>query len=309
MLSVASTPVDPQLQYSLDKIKLPQETYVPGKVGLLDLLDRRRNVDAVTMDLIAHGDGGILDFAPEFPLTATTISALLPADDYPSKKNGATHGIAHVRLLGCNTASTAAGQAAILKLEERLDVPVCGTTNGIDARDYDDFGFKNTGLLCNKDNFPTIVDTETLVGRWRARFKDFTGDLRDLFRHLRPLSLPILPAPRWPLHRLTPTELDDVVDDSEWAVWTLGLQAATIAGLVVPSHGPGVPGSLHFGRHIDVLADGWALRLHPRALPFPALPDRRTVIVGLKSPVPLPDLAARTMRKLSGRQSAAQRVP
>jgi hypothetical protein len=115
-----------------------------------------------TLDLIAHARGG------ELHLCQWLISET--EGESTSLKRKVRRGtIGAVRLLGCLTAATVKGRAAMCHLKKVLGVQVFGTTSLIGARDFDESGFKRDNYLIECDRLQTgnAISAE-IAGTWFA---------------------------------------------------------------------------------------------------------------------------------------------
>lgn len=110
------------------------------------------------LDLIAHSDKGELEFGT-WKVTDQDPNWDRIATDAIGKIGG-------VRLLGCYTALTKTGQAAMRLVKKKLKVPVRGAFTFLSAGDFDAEGFQKTDLLEEVDTLPPPqVITPLLVRR------------------------------------------------------------------------------------------------------------------------------------------------
>lgn len=273
--NVAPTDADDQLKYALKEITRPEERRVSDRSEFRGyLVERSTSRSNVDVDLIGHSDAGILRLGPiVFDLTG--IVNLFP----PSRHDPANDGISGVRLLGCNTASTAGGQASMRLLKQIIQAPVWGTRDILQADDYEDTGLRpGRGNLVEVDGLAQVVPmtSEQVVSSWRtsmapALIVDDAERRLALFNGLqgraRPLAGPAGGgAPGAPPQA---TRVDGAIAlpwlreaflRAPWIGRTRGLQAHTIIRLSIPpTPRPRRPTKPLL---VDVIEHAWALRLH-----------------------------------------------
>jgi hypothetical protein len=275
-ISVSHTSPDTPVQQVLDKIDC--ELLVVGALGddgvqgvLTALAGRCPAPSPFCLDLIAHARRGVLhlgDWSVDGSATTTALHSACTGD----LRRLALVGI---RLLGCNTAVTRDGQAAIRSLHEIFAVPVLGTKVPISARDFDGAGFRAEAILTDQDNLPpTSGPTLQSAGEWLGRFERLQGQtLQSILPRLRRESLSDVIRDwartrvqlRWPIRQLTRAQLDAVFGHVlPELVRAPGLLALPDLELVVPVTNDF--GSPRYHR-VTVLLDGYWLRVYPRDQP------------------------------------------
>ncbi|HET9622776.1 MAG TPA: DUF4347 domain-containing protein [Kofleriaceae bacterium] len=206
---ITETAPDPTLKRALDNItKLPL-VHVPGllpaipplpapqandeDVSVLDVLKKlvEQNLPGkITLDVIAHAHDG------EIQLGTCSISDVNKklsnlADQLTANQIRLSQFIEKIRLLGCLTAETDAGRAAIRTIKKLTGVPVWGTTTLISAEDFGRTGFHSPQSLIESDQMQAARGAP-----WMAK--------GELGAALPPSSAELLDKPRaWFLERPT----------------------------------------------------------------------------------------------------------
>lgn len=136
---------------------------------------------AVTIDLIAHSSGGVLQLGDWEVQSGAQTNQVAHA----VRNAGLT--VAAVRLLGCVTAATEAGQQAILDLAAAFRTSIYGTTVPIGAGYFGIDGFEKDTVLVNDSEVaqlhlppiaPTIDQWHLLTNLRRKRWlNDFPGPI------------------------------------------------------------------------------------------------------------------------------------
>jgi hypothetical protein len=275
-INISHTSPDVPVQQVLDK--LDREILVvdalgdDGVQGVIDALARRQPAPPpFSLDLIAHARRGVLrlgNWSIDANATTTALHAACEAvlAELP---------LAAIRLLGCNTAISREGQAAMRNLHQLFTVPIVGTKVPISARDFGSTGFLADAILTDQDHLPPPSGpTLQSAGGWLGRFERLVGEtlaavlprLRrepraDVFRDWDRAP----PSLRWPVRQLTSAQLNELFRHvSPELVHAPGLLALPDLELVVPvDEDAGAP---RYHR-ITVLLDGYWLRLYPRGLP------------------------------------------
>lgn len=269
--NIAPDTNDAQLELSLSKIDQPEETRLPGRVGLEGFIATRRASPVnITVDVNGHAELGVMLFG-DFKFSVQGINSLFKCPHDPSDD-----GFAEIRLLGCNVANQLLGRAAMSFLKTKLGgIPVWGTSQGIDARNFQSDGLipGHGGLVecADLDALPVSTPAEVVNG-WRTTFPGApkwsqSGPRRGLVRATRtqrdvPSGASLLQGAS---ARERATLLRNVVLHAPWAITSLGLRLA-YRSIFIPAHlWAGGPSSPELVR-IDVLARGAALRFFPVAL-------------------------------------------
>lgn len=275
-VSVSHTAPDRVVQRVLDQID--HERLVSsalgndGVEGVIDQLAHRgRSAAGFTLDLIGHARRGILHLG-DWSIDGNGVSAAL--------QRACAHALSGleltgIRLLGCNTAITRDGQAAMRRLHDVFKVPVIGTKMPISARDFVGTGFRSEAILTDHAHLPPPAGpTMTLAAQWFVQCKRVEGEKpATVIRRLRRESFAdaILdwtrtrPQLRWPVRQISHAQLDDILEGAQADVGEApGLLALPDLELVVPiSDGFGAP---RYHR-ITALLDGYWLRVYPRDRP------------------------------------------
>jgi len=191
----------------------------PGVVGVVRTERARAPKLTVAVDLIAHAKHGVLQFGNwVINDTEQASTQLLQAWEVLSPSE--------IRLLGCNTALTAAGQAAIRHLKTVFGVPVYGATTPLYARDFGSQGLIVDGVLVECDNMPAPLPSavsDEIVNQWHERFNFVPGvnvsGLRNALRaetldEAMQLWTTAPEADRWSLERVAPDRDIDALFDS-----------------------------------------------------------------------------------------------
>lgn len=141
--------------------------------GLFGVVSRMsKPAHPVAIDLIAHAQQGVLQFGTWVIDSNEQVSTLLLKE----WKKRSPH---EIRLLGCNTARTVPGQAAMRHLKEVFsedgnDVSVYGATVPLYARDFGPQGLISTNVLVECEAMPPPLDTVApgdIVDSWFDRFQ------------------------------------------------------------------------------------------------------------------------------------------
>jgi hypothetical protein len=170
-LNVSASPADGELARALEIVG--NEEPVEGLDGLRRVLDElgacrgRRVRGGRTLDLIAHSDPARLLRLGQSLIDpddegVRTFFERMAADQVLSRLY-----ISELRLLGCETAMSSEGQAAIRTLTEILGIRVVGTTKLVYAAYFGEKGLKERyePMLCDATSLPDL-DEE------RARWPD-----------------------------------------------------------------------------------------------------------------------------------------
>lgn len=262
---------DDQLELSLSKIDQPEETRLPGRVGLVEFIATRRASPVnITVDVNGHAELGVMLFG-DFKFSVQGINSLFSCPHDPSDD-----GFAEIRLLGCNIANQALGRAAMSFLKTKLaGIPVWGTCEGIDANDFQGDGLiPGHGSLIECEALATVpIATPTqVVSSWRTKFPAALGwnrpsGRRKLVEATR-TTRGVPPGARLLQGSGTAARaalLRNVIVHAPWSITTLGLRIA-YRTLVLPAHlwtgGRPSPELIR----IDVLSGGAALRFFPTAV-------------------------------------------
>lgn len=273
-VNVSHTGPDATIQQVLDKIDreflVTDALGADGMEGLIAELTRGPSLSVpYSLDLIAHARRGVLHLGGWTVDHNETTVALHRAC------SGQLAHLAAIRLLGCNTAITKEGQAAIRRLHEIFRVPVYGSKVPLAAGEFDRAGFCADAILTDQNHLPPPSSpTLQSAGQWLGRFERLSGQkLSNIVPRLRRESLSDVvhdwtrarPQLRWPIRQLTAAQLDAVLmHASPELARAPGLLALPDLELVVPISGGF--GSPRYHR-ITVLLDGYWLRLYPRDLP------------------------------------------
>jgi hypothetical protein len=143
-LSVISATVDRELDAIRERLKTYSSVAQLG--DLVEVLRARAAAgDAVeTIDLIGHSSQGVL------------VLGTTPLDDSPIVAIAMTEqlrpllfdlGVRSLRLLGCSTATTERGRAALRRISLAARCDVLGTRRSIGRHDYGPAGFISEGAL------------------------------------------------------------------------------------------------------------------------------------------------------------------
>lgn len=208
-----------------------------------------------TLDLIGHStaDGALLQLGSwVIDTTSSTVTAfwreIADLEILPRLE------IHRIRLLGCETAVTAAGRATIRKLSEILGVEVCGTRHMLSSDHYKHSGF-------NPESEHVLVSSNEL----RPENRDARG-ARDVPLFPRLLDIDALPASPLTTHR---QPWPQRIANSEAARSILRLvrrtAGAEMPGLVAaPSCEIALPSSKPNWYHVaQILLDGEFIRVYP----------------------------------------------
>jgi hypothetical protein len=338
LLNISHTNPDEQLAATLKVIDDREEHAVAGLEQLEQKLkELAQSLPSVTerwLDLIGHGYGVLQlgDWAIESDPPRMSAFAASCRESLQALR------VTKVRLLGCSTASTDAGQDAIMTLhaafaQRQLNIDVVGTTMPLCAEDFDAAGLKSDfrGVV-NRENLPRWGAPEELGGPPSLQDDDIAWAVRrdEIFRRFQPvrpgaglleLTRGIAPEPLASILR----ERDDSPRRPPWEVRLVhttpgilspiqavllpaaatapGLLAGTEVELIIPASSPPEQTFYRF----TVLLDSSFVRIRllneplGRLLPVTSRDDLRAL---LESAVPLP------ARDMLGRcQCEAQRMP
>jgi hypothetical protein len=214
-VSIASH--DPVLALAMAKIG--DEVLVDGALGdrgvegvvKQRLLAGAAQPGGCTLDLIAHAANGVLLFG-DWSIDAEDRDQIDPR----LLHSWAPRKLESIRLLGCNTAVTEAGQKAMRHLAEVFGVPIFGTTVPLFLRDFDAGGLSSRGEFTLRET-PALEPVEAQVSdaaveRWFAWFDPVKGqDINEVFHRLRHETLDEAtlavrrtpPRYRWSVRRFT----------------------------------------------------------------------------------------------------------
>lgn len=275
-INISHKAPDAQIQQVLDKIEreflVSDALGADGVEGVIDrLCSAPRTRVRLTLDLIAHSRRGVLHLGGWSVDGSTTTVALRNA----CVDTLADLDLAAIRLLGCNTALSVEGQAAMRRLHELFAVPVLGTKVPISARDFDAEGFRADAILTDQDNVPPPAGpTLQSVGRWFGRFARVVGEtLQGMLPRLRAESRAevvrdracIAPRVRWAIREVTREQLEAILDHAEPDVVDApGLLALPDCELVAPVSAGAGRRRYH---RVTVLLDGYWLRVYPIGRP------------------------------------------
>jgi len=240
-----------------------------GDLGVEGIVKQRLAVaeppGGCTLDLIAHSASGVLQFG----------DWLIDADDRDQidpklVRNWAPRNVDSIRLLGCNTAATQAGQRAMRHLAEVFGVPIFGATVPLHVRDFDSGGLseRGEGALRRIDAphrlqppildallpvQPQVLDADVVsdadVEAWFRWFDRVAAkDVQEVLHRLRPETLDeaiydvqrTRPQYRWPVKRFA-------AEDRDHLFAQLVPELATAPGLLA------VPDSRHPDREFEAL--------------------------------------------------------
>lgn len=236
LLNVSVTNPDKVLAEVLDNIDgestVRGATRAPGDPsdGVLETLLAAEVTEPIDLDLIAHAANGELQLG-NWAITAEEPFAEVLAEHLPPGLLG------RVRLLGCYTADTSAGRAAMQHLKTVLGVPVWGATTELVASQFGSYGFHGAGLI-EAANLPTAAPS-SVGAKAESAFARMTSipaipNLVDQLLVERPMQAGAMAA-RYPAH------------------WPLKKAAAgfhpplgALLGGLVPSHLRIAPGLLLF---------------------------------------------------------------
>jgi hypothetical protein len=246
-----------------------------------------------TLDLIAHAKNGILQFG----------GWVVDAHEQDSAKLSGLWGARKpdmIRLLGCNTAATKPGRAAMKHLASVFGRRVYGATGPLYARDFDKNGLTKKSeilLAADNDKFGLVEDrlSDATVERWFQRFGRIAGaEFVDLLGRLRAETREEATRERaaempgsWPVGYFT-------ADDLERLLAELVHEIAEAPGLLaVPDFDALFPvrssdGEARFHR-VTILLGGRFVRVYPIDYPDGViLRAKRVLPLHGGSPVPLP---------------------
>ena len=274
-VSVSHTAPDATVQRVLDRIDhevlVGDALGADGVQGVIASQARRTTRAPFSLDLIGHARRGVLQLG-NWPVDGNAIwRALREA----CVRELAELPLVKIRLLGCNTALTVDGQAAMRRLHGVFRVPVEGSKVPLSARQFDGGGFLADAVLTDQDHLPPPAQpTLQAAEQWLADFEPLPGQtIRTLADRLRRESLSdtirdwtrTLPQLRWPIRQVTRAQLDGVLAHAmSRPVLAPGLLALPELELVSPiADGFGAP---RYHR-VTVLMDGYWLRLYPRDHP------------------------------------------
>lgn len=271
-VSVSHTSPDTTVQQVLDRIDhevlVVDALGADGVQGVISSLARRPTRAPFSLDLIGHARRGILQLG-DWPVDGNAIGRALRQ---ACAGELAELALIKIRLLGCNTALTFDGQAAMRRLHAVFGVSVEGTKVPISALQFDGGGFLADAVLTDQDHLPPPVrPTLQAAEQWLGQFEPLPGQtIQNLVDRLRRESLSdaardwtrTRPQLRWPIRQLTRAQLDGVLAHAlPRPVFAPGLLALPELELVCPiADGFGAP---RYHR-VTVLMDGYWLRVYPR---------------------------------------------
>jgi hypothetical protein len=184
-LNVSHSNPDSVLTRSLDNIDDTNDHRVSAKgssTAIKTLLEARLPATTtpappIALDLIAHSDGGVLQ------LGDWSVDGGQASQDLARELREANIVLSRLRLLGCVTAGTEDGKAAITDLARIFNTTVWGTTIPIGSKDFNVRGFTRTTALVDSDYLsqlgpdpiaPTRQQWEVLIN---LRRKTWLGDI------------------------------------------------------------------------------------------------------------------------------------
>ena len=285
-VGVVAEQADAETTTTLDNIDGEQRVTgalgVEGVEGRISALRQRVNPPACAVDLIAHAYDGVL------VLGSWVIDAGEQAGTALQARLGAG-ALSELRLLGCSTSRTAAGQAAMLHLAAVFQIPIFGTTVPLYSRDFGPSGLISPGVLEDHGNLIPIEApfSDATVGSWFERFAPYTDhSFEQIIGDLIPETLDEIrrkvkcaQPPTRALLRLRATERAFVFGHLAPRLATApGLLALPEAEVLFPVDPD--PGATRFHR-LTIFFGGRFVRLYPRAAP-------RGVIVHTTSALQLP---------------------
>lgn len=171
-IHVSASPADGELARLIERVA--DSRPIERLAGLRHLLDRLHRCRGCvpragrrTLDLLAHATPDRL-----LQLGSTVLDPRRPGvrrvfEEMARDSVLPRLGIHEVRLLGCETAMSRAGQAAIRALTEILGVRVVGTTRPLYAAHFDATGLRARyeAMLCDADCLPDLRPARALPGR------------------------------------------------------------------------------------------------------------------------------------------------
>jgi hypothetical protein len=188
---------DPTLNQTLEQ--------VTGEIGVVGALDvgnaqgvegavravySERPVEPYGLDLISHSRDGVLELG-------TWMLKDGDADTKILRDHLGERAVQEIRLLGCITAMTEAGQRGVRYLKTLFPkVQIWSSTVPLQAYDFGPAGILSNvadAVLADAGNLPDISDSQVMrahVERWFARFRAYTDyDLSTVLDNLRVESL------------------------------------------------------------------------------------------------------------------------
>jgi hypothetical protein len=226
----------------------------------------------LVVDLIAHARHGILQFG-HWVIDSDERASEMLLEEWRGRP------LSKLRLLGCNTILTTAGQAAILHLKEVLknhgldDVGVYGTTVPLYAYDFGPQGLLKSGLVRESARRPKPVDgpaAPETVNSWFKRFLPLTGSTKADLRRLRTETLEEASRDRTRALEISRWLIDEVASDStiDEVFDKLEPEFATAPGLLAyPDREQLYPAGSRDGvpvfYRVTSLLDGAFLRFYP----------------------------------------------
>jgi hypothetical protein len=228
------------------------------------------STDALSVDLVSHATDGVLGLGEWTVDDQGSMAKELRdhcAAELPQLQAGG------IRLLGCNTAVTLAGQLAIQHLADVFQTEVSGATVPLYARDFGPDGLISTNVLADSSSLPKISDASGNMQAWFERFDPGPElKLSKMLDDLRQESLPDATRDwrrthstrRWPVQQL----LSEYVFRScfELVIPTL---AAAPGLLALPERELLVPIADADDRYyrLTVLLGGYLVRVYRRSRP------------------------------------------
>jgi hypothetical protein len=230
-------------------MRVDGESHVgPDEVsGLIDLLNTRPG-GPFLLDLIAHAGDGVLSFG-KWKIAAQDPSWDRVATDAAGKIGG-------VRLLGCYTALTEAGQQAMYFVKAKLKVDVRGAFTVVSAGDFDKLGFQKFNLLREVGELhdPEEITEEMVASEFKRLPRLHTQMTLNalaglLHEHPSPVELPDSAAP---------LRLEDLLAS------VVAPQIRTAPGLLAAPEGEILYRTASGIHRATLLLKGSLLRLYPR---------------------------------------------
>jgi len=258
-LSVITGDADPELARIQELLE--HKVVVGGRGELEELLGRLLGANAPptpkTLDLIGHSTPDLSVLAiGAWAIDAASATVRAFFRELADLEVLPRLGIRAVRLLGCETAGTAAGRATICKLSEILGAPVLGTRQMLSAAHYDARGLKDEcrHALVSSDELRGERDPGAPVGSSGASPYPRLLDIDAL-----PSSPLAAHPPPWPRRIATAAIARDLLRLVRRAAGAEmpGLLDAPSCELALPSSKPGWYHAAH------VLRDGELLRFYP----------------------------------------------
>jgi hypothetical protein len=293
---------DPVLKETLAKIRgATRVTTVVDSRGVEGVFDdavgtARPTSMMCTLDLIAHAKNGILQFG----------GWVVDAHEQDSAKLSELWGARKpdmIRLLGCNTAATKPGRAAMEHLANVFDRPVYGATDPLYARDFDENGLTEKAqvlLAANGDNNKSgLVEdphSDATVERWFQRFDRIEGaHFMDPLGRLRPETREDAtrdqraaePPGSWPVGYFTADDLERLLAELVHEIAEApGLLAVPDFEALFPARSSDRASRFH---RVTILLGGRFARVYPIDYPDGViLRAKRALPLHGGSPVPLP---------------------